>query len=49
MHTVRRPGRMPGPGDPDAPAELIVKKDRNPAILQQPANPAIAAMVPGYL
>lgn len=48
MHTVRRPGRMAGPGDPD---EIIdtPKRDNNPAILYQAENPALQHMRAGFV
>lgn len=48
MHTLRRPGRMAGPGDPDEVISLP-KKDRNPAILTQAENPALQNMRAGFV
>jgi len=44
LHTVRRPGRMAGPGDPDEVLE-VKKVDLHPAIYEQTPNQAVANML----
>ena len=49
LHTLRRPGRMAGPGDPDDIPETETKPERNPAILYQAPNPAIQHMLASFV